>query len=241
MALPKFSTNYTSPGAYENPQAVVDTQSGVIWANAISNIGKITAQAIQNRQAALSKRALEDQKANDSNVKFLTEETDKALNQIKQSGNLDPSFKEAVLLAVAKKGDAKLLSERGRTKDAKAKGLKDYTLWSTRLTELIQYSDLGKTATEDYKKDYLDNPANVNTPGGIATTGYDERASNTFILGMPAYSGFSKNSSRKWGFDEENDFNIVIQLNSDNIANRKNKDGSIMYPNGIKTDPVSLF
>ncbi len=241
MALPKFSTNYTRPGAYENPQAVVDTQSGAIWAKAISNIGQITAQTIQNRQAALSKRALEDQKANDSNIKFLTEQADVALNQIKKSGNLDPSFKEAVLFAVARKGDAKLLSERGRTNDAKAKGLKDYNLWSTRLTELIQYSDLGKTATEDYKNDYIEGHSSVNTPGGMSTTGYNEQQSNQFNLGLPAYAGFSKNSTRKWGFDEENDFNIVIQLNSDNIANRKNKDGSVMYPNGIKANPLSLF
>lgn len=240
MALPKFSTNYTRPGAYENPQAVVDTQSGAIWAKAISNIGQITAQTIQNRQAALSKRALEDQKANDRNIKWITEETDKFLKAVVQSGIKDPSYKEAAFFAISKRGDAKMLMERGNRKQ-KAEGRAQYNLWSTRLTELVQAGNLSKDAVENFKKDYIEGHSNVNTPGGMSTTGYNEQQSNQFILGLPAYAGFSKNSTRTWGFDEENDWNLTINLNSDNISSRKDKDGNAMYPNGIKANPLSLF
>lgn len=241
MALPKFSTNYTRPGAYENPQAVVDTQSGAIWAKAISNIGQITAQTIQNRQAALSKRAQEDQKANDSNIKWITEETDKFLKTVVQSGIKDPSYKEAAFFAINKRGDAKMLMERGGSREQKAEGRAQYNLWSTRLTELIQAGNLSKDAVENFKSDYIEGHSNVNTPGGMSTTGYNEQQSNQFILGLPAYAGFSKNSIRTWGFDEDNDWNIIITLNSDNISSRKKEDGSAMYPNGIKANPLSLF
>ena len=241
MALPKFSTNYTRPGAYENPQAVVDTASGAIWAKAISNIGQITAQSIQNRQAALSKRAQEDQKANDSNIKFITEETDKFLKTVVQSGIKDPSYKEAAFFAISKRGDAKMLMERGGSRKQKAEGRAQYNLWSTRLTELIQAGNLSKDAVENFKKDYIEGHSNVNTPGGMSTTGYNEQQSNQFILGLPAYAGFSKNSTRIWGFDEDNDWNLTIGLNSDNISSRKDKDGNAIYPNGIKANPLSLF
>jgi len=41
-------------GAYENPQQVVDTQSGNVWANAIANIGKQTVGILNRRDKAQS-------------------------------------------------------------------------------------------------------------------------------------------------------------------------------------------
>ena len=54
MALPKFSRNYTRSGAYENPVTPVDTKTGAIIAQTISNVGDITAKFIEKQNAAVN-------------------------------------------------------------------------------------------------------------------------------------------------------------------------------------------
>ena len=40
-------------GAYENPIAVIDRESGKIWANAISNLGNQAADVIETKSCLL--------------------------------------------------------------------------------------------------------------------------------------------------------------------------------------------
>ena len=49
-------------GAYENPLAVIDTESSKIWANAITNIGDTTVELIERNKAELSRQQKEAQR-----------------------------------------------------------------------------------------------------------------------------------------------------------------------------------
>ena len=58
-------------GAYENPLAVIDTESSKIWANAITNIGNTTVELIERNKAELSRQQKEAQLILQQNAKYV--------------------------------------------------------------------------------------------------------------------------------------------------------------------------
>ncbi len=87
---------YYASGAYENPQAVIDQKSGMIWANTIANFGNTAANTIRE----IDKQQTERQKqANDQiqwTADYFLKESGKTDSAMAQAGNNNPQLAEAL-------------------------------------------------------------------------------------------------------------------------------------------------
>jgi len=229
MALPQFARNYGRSGAYENPQTVVDTKSGAIWGNAIQNIGNSIASTIEGVSKAASLEVQRTQKILDENAKFIQENYSDFL---KQAGSTNESFNNLALDIIRKKGEAYMGMRRG-DEDA----TKNFSIYSSKLNELISLAEARKNAAESYTNDVVDNYANVNTPGGVSTVGIDPVRSMNYQLAMPALLRGTKNGEENWYLD--NDLNIRTKYTSDQIL-KNFQEGNIKNP-FIDANPVDIY
>lgn len=232
MALPQFSRNYGRSGAYESPQTVVDTKSGAIWANAINNIGSVVSNTFTSLAKIQSEETKQTQKYLDDNAKFVIQQYDSFLENTKTIGLKNPSYSEAALYAIRKKGEAYFGMRKG---DKEAE--KNYSKWTSKLSELIEYGKAGVAANESFDADYISAYDKVNTPGGISTVGVDPVRSKNYSLAMPVRTGTTKNPKETWYFDEND--NIRIRYNSDQIS-KAHANGEL-EKEYVDTTPLSLF
>jgi hypothetical protein len=232
MALPQFSRNYGRSGAYENPQTIVDTKSGAIWGNAIQNIGNSIASTIEGISKAASLEVQKTQKILDENAKFIAESYNDFLEQTKKSGVNNESFNNLALDIIRKKGEAYTGMRKG---DEKA--TKDFTIYSSKLNELISLAETGRGAIESYTGDYVDGYSKVNTPGGVSTVGIDPVRSMNYQLAMPAKIGGTKNGKENWYLDD--DLNIRTRYTSDQIS-KNFKEGNIKN-DYIDANPLDIY
>ena len=232
MALPQFSRNYARSGSYENPKTVVDTQSGAIWANAINNIGKTVSNTLVGLAKIQSEEAKQTQKYLDDNAKFVIEQYDSFLENSKNIGVKNPSYSEAALYAIKKKGEAYFGMKRG---DKQAE--KDYAKWNSKIADIIEYGKAGMAANESFDADYVSGYDKVNTPGGVSTVGVDKVRSKNYSLAMPVRTGTTKNPKETWYFDKDD--NIRVRYSSDQIS--KAHASGQLEQEYIDTTPLSLF
>jgi hypothetical protein len=229
MALPQFARNYGRSGAYENPQTVVDTKTGAIWGNAIQNIGNSIASTIEGVSKAASLEVQKTQKILDENAKFVLESYDTFLSQTK-SGN--KSFNNLALDIIRKKGEAYTKMRKGDEQ-----GSKDFAIYSSKLSELINIWQAGANASESYINDHVDGYSKVNTPGGVSTVGIDPVRSMNYQLAMPAKVGGTLNGFENWYLDDN--LNIRTRYTSDQIS-KNFKEGNIKNPY-IDADPRDIY
>jgi hypothetical protein len=229
MALPQFARNYGRSGAYENPQTVVDTKTGAIWGNAIQNIGNSIASTIEGVSKAASLEVQRTQKILDENAKFIQENYSDFL---KQAGSTNESFNNLALDIIRKKGEAYMGMRRG-DEDAS----KNFTIYSSKLNEMINLAETRKNAAESYTNDVVDNYPNVNTPGGVSTVGIDPVRSMNYQLAMPALLRGTKNGEENWYLDD--DLNIKTRYTSDQIS-KNFQEGNIKNP-FIDANPVDIY
>jgi len=229
MALPQFARNYGRSGAYENPQTVVDTKTGAIWGNAIQNIGNSIASTIEGISKAASLEVQRTQKILDENARFIQENYSDFL---KQAGSTNESFNNLALDIIRKKGEAYMGMRKG---DQQAS--KDFASYSSKLNKMINLAEARKNAAESYTNDFVDNYANVNTPGGVSTVGIDPVRSMNYQLAMPALLRGTKNGEENWYLD--NDLNIRTRYTSDQIS-KNFKEGNIKN-DYIDADPLDIY
>ena len=229
MALPQFARNYGRSGAYENPQTVVDTKTGAIWGNAIQNIGNSIASTIEGVSKAASLQVQKTQKILDENAKFIAESYDDFL---KEAGSTNESFNNLALDIIRKKGEAYMGMRRG---DQQAS--KDFTIYSSKLNELISLAEAGTNAVESYTGDYIESYSKVNTPGGVSTVGIDPTRSMNYQLAMPAKAKSTKNGKEYWYLDD--DLNIRTRYTSDQIS-KNFKEGNIKN-DYIDANPLDIY
>ena len=229
MALPQFARNYGRSGAYENPQTVVDTKTGAIWGNAIQNIGNSIASTIEGISKAASLEVQRTQKILDENARFIQENYSDFL---KQTGSTNESFNNLALDIIRKKGQAYMGMRRG-DEDA----TKNFSIYSSKLNELISLAETGANAVDSYTGDYVDGYSKVNTPGGVSTVGIDPVRSINYQLAMPAKVGGTPNGKENWYLDD--DLNIRTRYTSDQIS-KNFKEGNIKNPY-IDANPLDIY
>lgn len=237
--LPQFSRNYGSKGgAYESPATAID-YSGNVYAKAIDNIGKTTADVIRKKTERNSTPVKQTQKYLDHNAKFVLENYDEFSNNMDKAGVNNPSLNKAGLFAIDKKAQAYMAMKSSTSKESQMEAAKEYALWDGKINELTQLVEVGKQANESYSADYISGYPKVNTEGGISTVNNNVGLSNQYQLAMPVRMGATKNPEEQWFFDENDNWKIKTAYTSDQIT-QEYKDGKIKN-NYVVADPKVLF
>ena len=237
--LPKFSRNYGSKGgAYESPVTAID-YSGNVYAKAIDNIGKTTADVIRKKTERNSTPVKQTQKYLDHNAKFVLENYDEFSNNMDKAGVNNPSLNKAGLFAIDKKAQAYMAMKSSTSKESQMEAAKEYALWDGKINELTQLVEAGTQANESYSADYISGYPKVNTEGGISTVNNNVGLSNQYQLAMPVRMGATKNPEEQWFFDENDNWKIKTAYTSDQIT-QEYKDGKIKN-NYVVADPKVLF
>jgi hypothetical protein len=237
--LPQFSRNYGSKGgAYESPATAID-YSGNVYAKAIDNIGKTTADVIRKKTERNSTPVKQTQKYLDNNAKFVLENYDEFSNNMDKAGVNNPSLNKAGLFAIDKKAQAYMAMKSSTSKESQMEAAKEYALWDGKINELTQLVEAGTQANESYSADYISGYPKVNTEGGISTVNNNVGLSNQYQLAMPVRLGATKNPEEQWFFDENDNWKIKTAYTSDQIT-QEYKDGKIKN-NYVVADPKVLF
>lgn len=237
--LPQFSRNYGSKGgAYESPVTAID-YSGNVYAKAIDNIGKTTADVIRKKTERNSAPVRQTQKYLDYNAKFVLENYDEFSANMEKVGVNNPSLNKAGLFAIEKKAQAYMAMKSSTSKENQMEAAREYALWDGKINELTQLINAGKEANQSYNADYVDGYAKVNTEGGVSTVNANIGLSKQYQLAMPVRIGATRNPEEQWFFDENDNWKIKTAYSSDQIT-KAYKDGDI-DTNYVVADPKVLF
>ena len=200
-------------GAYENPQAVIDTGTPQILANTIIDIGKKAAQAVdtelKNQRDWLT-----------YTYKFSSEEYDKVAAQMEK--NNIATEKGFELLKPMLDNSIKLQIDAAKTRDPEeqAQLLKQAQLDKTRIKDFIVTEKGIQEADKDYAAALGGNPGLVGKGGGIPIAGIKDKKYN---YAMAIRGTFNEGSQEQvWEGDPPR---LVIKFTSDAIAADPNIEG----------------
>lgn len=218
-------------GAYENPQQVVDTQSGNVWANAIANIGKQTVGILNRRDKAQSDILKQAEKNRLATIKENQEVEQELLKNTQEAGILNTSYQNLIKEALRGKQKSQSLLKTGVLDgEGRIKEQDNILKYESQLNQLL--------ATQNNISDYRAN--NVNQSNASNTPGRQ-------FSGDP----YSKNNfSKEIGQDKYNQ-NVILQaalyndgkvIPSRNIMYSFGEDGNIMTNvKNLKGENIASF
>jgi hypothetical protein len=240
MALPKFSRNYTRSGAYENPVTPVDTKTGAIIAQAISNVGNITANFIERQnQAVNAENAAIKKMLNGINKNATTrkEQYAKSLGEHGLAQNEEFARVGTEMIDYLEEQET-LLAMYKRNNDSENARIAENNIFKTNLAygKLTQVIKETPDALKTYSEDSL--ASNNGKPGGIALSGAGKQ-NNQYWFGFSAYQGSSAGSSSSLIWDKDSDEkDLSMVLNSKEIQQNKNLFTEDEEFQGIVVDPL---
>ena len=245
MALPKFARNYTRPGAYESPNTPIDTQSGAIIAQAISNIGNITANFINNQNKAVSAENAAIKKSLNAINKKATEQKGELATKIGEHGSAQNSNYAEVGVGIIDylEQQQALLSQYKRNNDSENISKTEDNIFKANIGygNVLQLIQSTPDALTTYGEDAAS--ANLGDSGGVALTGQGKQSSE-YWLGMAAFGGSAEGAYSKlnYNFDEHK---LSLNLDSADISkNQKSFTGSDKFDpsfKGITVDPLAFI
>ncbi len=243
MALPKFSRNYTRSGAYENPVTPVDTKTGAIIAQTISNVGNITANFIERQNQAVSaENAAIKKMLNGINKNATTkrEQYSKSLGEHGLAQNEEFARVGTEMIDYLEQQET-LLAMYKRNNDSENAKIAENNIFKTNLAygKLTQVIKETPDAIKTYSEDSL--ASNNGKPGGIALSGAGKQ-NNQYWFGMSAYQGSSADSSSSLIWDKDSDEkSLSMVLNSKEIQQNKNLFTEDEEFGGIVVDPLNFL
>ena len=243
MALPKFSRNYTRSGAYENPVTPVDTKTGAIIAQAISNVGDITAKFIERQNQAVSaENAAIKKMLNGINKNATTrrEQYSKSLGEHGLAQNEEFARVGTEMIDYLEEQETSLSMAKRNNDLEKVKTIEN-NIFKTNLAfgKLTQVIKETPDALKTYSEDSLS--SNNGMPGGIALSGAGKQ-NTQYWFGMPAYQGSSADSSSSLIWDKNSDEKTLsMRLNSKEIQENKSLFTEDEEFQGIVVDPLNFL
>lgn len=140
-------------GAYENPQAVVDRQSGQIWANTIAGVTRATTDYIDFTRQKDDELAKKVQAQLDWALEYGLKKQDQVLANLNKL-NADPSaFKIANELLDNITGSALSMKKASNNAELK-KAQKENAAYSKRLTQLYNIIQADNASAQFYKDEF---------------------------------------------------------------------------------------
>lgn len=243
MALPKFSRNYTRSGAYENPVTPVDTKTGAIIAQTISNVGDITAKFIEKQNAAVNaENAAIKKMLNGINKNATTrrEQYSKSLGEHGLAQNEEFARVGTEMIDYLEEQETALAMYK-RNNDSEKVKITENNIFKTNLAfgKLTQVIKETPDALKTYSEDSLS--SNNGMPGGIALSGAGKQ-NNQYWFGMSAYQGSSADSSSSLIWDKNSDEKTLsMRLNSKEIQENKSLFTEDEEFQGIVVDPLNFL
>jgi len=234
--LPKFSGKYTTAGAYERPQTVLD-KSGFIYAKTLSDLGQGFNKALQGVFDKRNAEALQARKNEEENYKFQTQQQQQLIGQLAKAGINNDSLYKLGFDLISANSKLSLDIKQAQTQEDRTKYMNQQARVMRKLGEYQGLIAGIQDSASTYSSDVIENPSKVGQQGGVATVGTDQN--KDYNLGMPALTGTTKNASSEYYLDE--DMNFRIRLTSDQISKQTEK-GYIDQDAGLflSFDPLTV-
>ena len=234
--LPKFSGKYTTAGAYERPQTVLD-KSGFIYAKTLSDLGQGFNKALQGVFDKRNAEALQARKNEEENYKFQTQQRQQLITQLAKAGINNDSLYKLGFDLISANSKLSLDIKQAQNQEDRTKYMNQQSKVMRKLGEYQGLIAGIQDSASTYSSDVIENPSKVGQQGGVATVGTDQN--KDYNLGMPALTGTTKNASSEYYLDE--DMNFRIRLTSDQISKQTEK-GYIDQDAGLflSFDPLTV-
>jgi uncharacterized protein YpmS len=216
--LPKFSGKYTTAGAYERPQTVLD-KSGFIYAKTLSDLGQGFNKALQGVFDKRNAEALQARKNEEENYKFQTQQQQQLINQLAKAGINNDSLYKLGFDLISANSKLRLDIKQAQNQEDRTKYMNQQARVMRKLGEYQGLIASIQDSTSTYSSDVIENPSKVGNQGGVATVGTD--SNKNYNLGMPALTGTTKNGTSEYYLDK--DMNFRIRLTSDQISKQTEK------------------
>ena len=203
-------------GAYENPQAVIDTGTPQILANAIGSFGKQVASVLDQEK---QRKAAEEKRKKDwldYTFKFSMNEYDKVNQQMIANGVSTSKGFELLTPLIDNSTSLKLKAAQAGSMEEQKKYLKQAQEDQQKVTNYISLAKGLKEADADYTKLFAENPGKAGKGGGIPMVGEQDSKYN---LAMAIRGGYNKGTQEQ--FYDEASKEWKIKFTSDAIK----KDG----------------
>lgn len=234
--LPKFSGKYTTSGAYERPQTVLD-KSGFIYAKTLSDLGQGFNKALQGIFDKRNAEALQARKNEEENYKFQTQQQQQLIGQLAKAGINNDSLYKLGFDLISANSKLSLDIKQAQNQEDRTKYMNQQAKVMRKLGEYQGLIAGIQDSSNTYSSDVIENPSKVGNQGGVATVGTD--SNKDYNLGMPALTGTTKNGSSEYYLDK--DMNFRIRLTSDQISKQTEK-GYIDQDAGLflSFDPLTV-
>ena len=234
--LPKFSGKYTTAGAYERPQTVLD-KSGFIYAKTLSDLGQGFNKALQGVFDKRNAEALQARKNEEENYKFQTQQQQQLISQLAKAGINNNSLYKLGFDLISANSKLSLDIKQAQNQEDRTKYMNQQARVMRKLGEYQGLIAGIQDSASTYSSDVIENPSKVGQQGGVATVGTDQN--KDYNLGMPALTGTTKNASSEYYLDK--DMNFRIRLTSDQISKQTEK-GYIDQDAGLflSFDPLTV-
>jgi hypothetical protein len=186
-------------GAYENPIAVINTESDKIFANAISNVGI----GVSNMLEQEKKRQSEAQKQNrewlDKTFKYITSETEGIIDQLQKVGVNNAEAFNAVGEVMNEGTGYGLAALRASTVEEQRKLLAEAAKLKGAAGAFIGIQKGLKANDELFNKEFIENIDKAGKEGGVPLVG---KKNQMYNLGMSIRSGINP-GNEKFYFNKE--------------------------------------
>jgi hypothetical protein len=201
-------------GAYENPQAVIDTGTPQILANAIGSFGKQVAGVLDQEK----QRLIAEEKARKDWLKYTFEfsmnEYDKAHEQMIANGAATAEGFNLLNPLINNSTSLKLQAAKATTPEEQAAYLKQANDDQAKIRAYLVGEKGKNAAIEDFKEDFGNNPGLAGQEGGIPLAGAEDKK---YVYAMAIAGGFNEGKQEQFWDPKTKDWKI--KFTSKSIAN----------------------
>jgi len=186
-------------GAYENPIAVIDTESAKIFANAISNIGKTVSGILDQEAQRKSKAKEEEREWLDWTFKYTNDNLDKVYDQLQSVGVNNTDAFNAVKGLIDEKTKFGIAAKKASTIEEQNELLTKAGQYEKGIRSFINIQKGFQENDGVFNKEFIENIDKVGKEGGVPLVGSKNKEYN---LGMSIRSGINP-GKEEFYFDSE--------------------------------------
>jgi hypothetical protein len=186
-------------GAYENPIAVIDTESARIFANAISNVGKTISNSLDQEAQRQSKAKQNEREWLDWTFKYTNDNLDKVYDQLQNVGVNNTEAFNAVKGLIDEKTRFGIEAKKASTIEEQNKLLTKSGMYEKGIRSFINIQKGFQENDGIFNTEFVENIDKVGKEGGVPLVGSRNKAYN---LGMSIRSGINP-GKEEFYFDSE--------------------------------------
>ena len=186
-------------GAYENPIAVIDTESAKIFANAISNVGKTVSNIIDQDKERRSAAKKEEKEWLDWTFKYTSDNLDKVYDQLQTVGVNNTEAFNAFKPLIDMKTSFGIQAKKAKTQEEQNELLALSAKYEKGIRSGINIQKAFQENDVMFNKEFIENIDKVGKEGGVPLVGGKNREYN---LGMSIRAGINP-GTEEFYFDKE--------------------------------------